>query len=139
MADKMIEHSGTIVAIGVGVLKVEIVSSAACGECSAGALCSAAEKRRKVVDVLPTPGRDYALGDTITFVGEQSMGARAVVFAYVIPLLLVVAGLVCAHVAGLGDGGCALVALATLVPYYAALWLLRGRIDKSFKFKAKNQ
>lgn len=139
MTDKMIEHSGTIVAIRDGVLKVEIVSSAACGECSAASLCSAAEKRRKVVDVIPTADRDYVLGDVITFVGERSMGVRAVVFAYVIPLLLVVAGLVCAHVAGLGDGGSALVALATLVPYYAALWLLRGRVDKSFKFKAKNQ
>lgn len=139
MTGKVIEHSGTIVFIGVGVLKVEIVSNAACGECAAGSLCSAAEKRRKVVDVFPTPGRDYVLGDTITFVGERSMGVRAVLLAYVIPLLLVVAGLVCAHVAGLGDGGCALVALATLVPYYAALWLLRGRIDKSFIFKAKNQ
>ena len=67
------------------------------------------------------------------------MGAKAVVLAYVVPLALVVGGLLTAHMAGVGDGGCAVAALSPLAPYYLCLWLMRGKIDKTFKFKIKNQ
>ena len=136
---KKIEHSGTVVGVEGGVLKVEIINSSACGACSAAALCSAAEKRRKIVDVMPSGGVEYTPGDIVTFVGEESMGVKAVVLAYVVPLLLVVGGLMSAHVAGFGDAACAVAALAPLAPYYVILWLMRGRIDKTFIFKIKNQ
>lgn len=135
----MIEHSGTVVGKEGGVLKVEIINSSACGACSAASLCTAAEKRLKIVDVLPAGGVEYSSGDIVTFVGEESMGVKAVVLAYVVPLFLVVGGLLSAHMAGFGDGGCALASLTPLAPYYLCLWLMRGRIDKTFKFKIKNQ
>ena len=133
-----IEHQGKVLSVEGDTLKVEIVSVSACGSCSAANLCSAAEKKSKVVDVVCAPGESYAPGDVVVFVGSESMGVRAVVVAYVVPLLLVVAGLLVGRFAGLGDAGCAVAALVPLVPFYACLYFLRGRIDKSFKFKTKN-
>ncbi len=136
--NKTIEHDGTVVSVDGNMLKVQIISVSACGTCSAANLCSAAEKEAKLVDVIAGPGETYNVGDVVTFVGDESMGTRAVAIAYVTPLLLVVAGLLCGKAAGLGDAGCALTAIAPLVPFYIALYLLRSKIDKSFKFKTKN-
>lgn len=135
---RQIEHSGTVIGVEKGVLKVEIMNSSACGACGAAQICSASEKRRKVVDVLPSDGVEYAVGDVIKFVGEESMGVKAVVIAYVIPTLLVVGGLVSAHLAGCGDGASALAGLLPLVPYYIALSLLRHKLDRSFVFRTRN-
>lgn len=134
----MIEHRGTVVAVEGDNLKVEILSVSACGACSAANLCSAAEKKSKVVDVVASDGRMFKVGDVVDFYGEDSMGIRAVVIAYVLPLLLVVAGLLCGRLLGLGDAGCAICAVAPLVPFYVGLYLLRGRVDRQFKFKTKN-
>ncbi len=135
---KKITHDGTVVAIEGDLLKVEIINVSACSSCSAANLCSASEKEAKVVDVIAGPGESYSVGDIVTFEGDESMGIRAVAVAYVTPLLLVVAGLLIGRAAGLSDAGCALAALAPLVPFYIGLYLLRDRIDKTFKFKTKN-
>lgn len=137
---KVIEHSGTVIGMDGDTLKVEILNSSACGTCSAASLCSAVEMKKKVVDVAAGGSKDdYKVGDAITFVVEEGMGARAVLIAYVAPLLLMVASLLAARLVGCGDAGCAVAALAPLVPFYLTLWLLRGKLDKTFKFKTKNQ
>ena len=137
---EVIEHSGTVIGKDGDTLKVEILSSSACGSCSAASLCSAVEMKKKVVDVAVSGSEeDYKVGDSISFVGEAGMGARAVRIAYVAPLLLMVAGLLTARLAGCGDAGCAVAALAPLVPFYLTLWLLRGKLDRTFEFKTKNQ
>lgn len=133
-----IEHRGTVVAVDGDNLKVEIISVSACGSCSAANLCSAAEKKSKVVDVIASAGQKFNVGDVVDFVGDDSMGVRAVVIAYVVPLMLVVVGLVCGKALGLGDAGCAVCAIAPLAPFYLGLYFLRGRVDKQFKFRAKN-
>lgn len=139
-SEKIIEHTGTIVGKDGDTLKVEILNNSACGACSAASLCSAVEMKKKVVDVDASASKkEYRVGDVIAFVGEEGMGVRAVLVAYVAPLLLMVAGLLLARWAGCGDAGCAAAALAPLVPFYLTLWLFRGKIDRTFKFRTKNQ
>ena len=134
----VIEHQGTVVSKDGNLLKVEIISVSACGSCSAAHLCSAAEKKSKVVDVISAAGEDISVGDVSTKMGDESMGVKAVAIAYVLPLLLIVAGLLAAKAAGLSDAWCAVAAVAPLLPFYVGLYLLRGMVDNSFKFKTKN-
>lgn len=135
----IIEHSGTVVAVEGDNLKVEIINVSACASCSAANMCTAAESKAKIVDVIAAPGEKYGVGDVVEFVGDESMGFRAVAVAYVLPLVLLVAGLLTGRALNLGDAGCALCAIAPLVPFYIGLYFLRGHVDKQFKFKTKNQ
>lgn len=133
---KEIKHDGKVVEVKAdGQLRVEIISVSACASCSAAHLCTASEKKAKIVEVMSAPGESYKVGDVVTFVGDESMSAKAVIVAYVTPLLLMVAGLMGGHLAGLGDGGCAISALAPLVPFYATLYILRKKISKTFTFR----
>lgn len=134
-----IEHRGTVVAIDGVNLKVEIINYSACASCSAANMCTAAESKAKIVDVVAGRGETYNVGDVVDFVGDESMGFRAIAVAYVLPMLLLVAGLVCGKLLGFGDAGIALCALAPLVPFYLGLYLLRNKVDRHFKFKTKNQ
>ena len=76
-----------------------------------------------------------SVGQTVTIAGEESMGMTAVMLAFGLPLLLLIAGLVTAiSVTGSEKIGAA-VALGILVPYYIVLMLLRKRIKKDFQFR----
>lgn len=132
-----IEHSGTVVGVGVRSLQVEITTSSACASCNAAKMCNAAESKQKIVEVIPTAGRTYEVGDTVVFVGSSAMEGRAVLIAYVCPLLLMLVGMVLAHLAGASDAVKALCAIVPLPFYYIALKLLRPKIDKQFIFKTK--
>lgn len=135
--NSVVEHRGTVVAIQGGNLKVEIISVSACASCNAAEMCNASEKKVKVVDVVAEPGVPVAVGDVVDFYGDESMGFRAIFVAYVVPLLLLVAGLLAGRACGLGDAGCALCAVAPLAPFYLGLYIFRGRLDRQFKFRIK--
>lgn len=128
-----------MIAVEGDTLKVEIISVSACASCTAANMCTAAESKAKVVDVIMAPGESYEVGDVVEFIGSESMGLRAIAIAYVLPLLLLVAGLLIGRALGYSDALCALCAVAPLVPFYLGLYLLRGKVDKQFKFTTKNQ
>lgn len=132
-----IEHQGIVTACNNDVLTIEIQSKSACSGCHARGMCSASDAKTKHVEVQTTDAASYAVGESVSVVAAESMGLRAVVLAYVAPLVLMVAVLVAGNAMGAPDGKVGLLALALLVPYYAVLYVLRGRFKRDFVFRVK--
>lgn len=80
-----------------------------------------------------TQGR-YGVGDHVTVVADSSVGFRASLYGYVLPLLLMVVTLVAVLASVHDEGMAALAALAVLVPYYLLLYLLRGKLKTQLTF-----
>ena len=98
-----ISHRGRVVAITPEVTKVEIISESACGACHAKGLCSLGDSKVKIVD-LPTSGwSDIKVGDEVEVVLKASMGHKAVLLAYMIPLVILVAVLLALTSAGVDE------------------------------------
>ena len=55
------------------------------------------------------------------------MGMTAVLWAYVVPFVVLLGALVAASLAGWSDGAAALAAVGGIALYYGALYLLRER------------
>ncbi|MBQ3635618.1 MAG: SoxR reducing system RseC family protein [Bacteroidales bacterium] len=134
-----IEHNGRVVSQEGDCAEVEIVSTSACGSCQAAKLCNAAESKRKLVKTYLVPGQTVALGEEVTIVGEESMGLKAAVLAYVVPLILMLVTLLISHAFSLSDliGGIAALVVAGI--YFVVLRSFRSRLDKTFQFRIKNQ
>ena len=69
--------------------------------------------------------------------GDVSLGLQAVLWTYVVPLVLLMTVLMGASRLIGSDGVAALAALASLVPYYGVLYLLRDRLQRRFSFRIK--
>ena len=132
-----ISHRGRVVSVTPEFTTVEIVSESACSACHAKGFCSLGESKLKRVEV-PTSGwSGLKPGDEVEVVLKASMGHRAVLFAYLLPLVVLVAVLLAAVTAGLSELHAGLAALAAVAVYYFCLWLMRGRLRKEYIFNIK--
>ena len=129
-----ISHRGTIVSIEGGTASVEIISQSACSTCHAAGLCSASESAVKMVEVKVHSWENYHEGQQVDVFLAKSMGLKAVLISYVIPvLILMILILFLSFVtdsellAGLcGLGGTAL--------YYLVLYFFRGSLSGRYEF-----
>lgn len=132
----IIKHQGTVESITRTFVQVRIVQTSACSSCSAKAFCSSSESKEKLIDIYDADTSDLHVGQEVVVYGTTSMGMRAVGLAFGIPFLILVAVLFFAYKLTEGDEAVsASIALVSLAPYYAVLYMLRGRIKHRFSFK----
>lgn len=130
-----ISHKGRVVSVSQDSLTVEIVSSSACSSCKAASMCSMSESTTKSVTVRLLPGEKYAAGEEVEVLLSPSMGLKAALLAYFLPVVLLIAVCVPLSFAGYGallSGG---VGLAAMALYYVVLYFFRGRIEKEYEFR----
>ena len=138
MKGRQIEHRGVVERVVSHTLIVSVVQDVACSACAAAALCHSAEKKQKLVEVVASDAFRYQVGQEVTIVGELGLGLRATLWAYVVPLLLLMLALMLSvHLTG-NEGLSAIIALLALIPYYTLLYLLRGQLQRRFTFRIKS-
>ncbi len=132
-----IEHQGIVENITGSHLQVRIIQTSACAACSVKGHCTSADVKEKLIDVTVTDASSYRVGDRVCVVGELSMGALAVLYAFVFPFLILVVSLFVFMGIWNDELPAALVSFLLLVVYYFVLWLNRGRMSRRFSFSIK--
>ena len=130
-----IRHEGVVDSVDGQTVIVRITQSSACGGCQARNICRAAESKDKLVEVYRADAGGFKAGQTVMVAGAESLGMKAVAFAFGLPLLLLVAALVTAMSVAGSEKVATIAALGILVPYYIVLFLLRDRIKRDFQFR----
>lgn len=133
----MIEHEGTIDNINGNQYTIRITQSTACSECHAKGACMAADTKEKMVDVLDTSGQ-FKLNERVLLSGKTSIGYKAVLWAFVLPLILmicVVFGSI--SIWHVGELQAAFMSLLALVPYYVILYMVRRKMGEKLAFSIK--
>ena len=133
MAD-IIKHRGIVEKVDGSHIVVRIVQTSACSACSAKGLCNASESKEKQIDVYEV-NPSYQIGEEVMVCGTTSMGMRAVLLAFGVPLLILVFALgVSMKLTGedalLSSG----IALVSVVPYYIGIYFCKDRLNRTFSF-----
>lgn len=133
MAD-IIKHRGIVEKVDGSHIVVRIVQTSACSACSAKGLCNASESKEKQIDVYEA-NPSYQIGEEVMVCGTTSMGMRAVLLAFGVPLLILVLALgVSMKLTGedalLSSG----IALVSVVPYYIAIYFCKDKLNRTFSF-----
>ena len=81
-------REGVIRAIDGDDIHVEIIVSSACSGCHAKSICIPSDHRQEVIIVKNTYHENFQVGETVELLLETSAGNRAVVLAYVLPLVV---------------------------------------------------
>ena len=132
-----ISHRGRVVEITPELTSVEIISEVACASCHAKGLCGLGESKAKLVQLPTSPYLNLAPGDEVEVLLSASMGHKAVWIAYVIPCFLLIAVLLILTSTPMGELVGGLCAIASVLLYYFAVWLFRGRLRNEYIFKIK--
>lgn len=133
--DDVIKHEGVVTVTDEGNPTVKILSKSACAACHAKGVCGLADMQEKVIEVENTRHLDLKAGDKVNVTMRTSLGVKAVLWGYLYPFLLVFVVLFTLLLTTGREGLSALVALATLVPYYIVLSQMKPRFKKRFQFE----
>lgn len=136
---RAIEHIATVERVGNGVVVVELTAQSACATCHARAACGMGESTRKRIEVATPDASAYLPGERVVVSVERNMGMTAVLWAYVVPIVVLLGVLASVSLAGGGDGAAALASLVAVGLYYAVLYLFRRRLEKKIHFKIHKQ
>lgn len=131
----IIQHQGTVESIDGSHIRVRIVQTSACASCVAHKYCNSSESKEKMIDVYTKEADRYAVGQSVNVYGTTSMGMRAVLWAFGVPFVVLVAVLYASIM--LTDGNeplSALWALGSLAVYYLILYVCRDKMKKKFVF-----
>lgn len=133
-----IQHSGVVEDIREGVVYVRILQTSACSTCSAAQLCKSSESKEKIVEVRTPLAMQYERGQNVMVVGSTQQGLKATLFAYVLPLVVLIAVLLLTKSMSGDDGLSAIAALVVTAFYFFGLYLLRHTLENKFTFKIQN-
>ena len=133
----MITHKGVIEQINGEKITVRILQQSACSSCHAKGACMAADSKEKLVELCDCSGV-YTLHEQVIIEGKESIGYKAVFWAFLLPLIILLAMLVLTTgVWHFGEMEAALSALFALAPYYLLLYLFRNSMAHTFQFSIK--
>ncbi len=134
MKDK-ITHKGIVESVNGGHVRVRIVQNSACSGCHAKAYCSSSDSKEKIIDVYNCD-EEVGMGDIVTVVASTSMSGYAVVLAFVLPLVFMIATIVvCLQFVGLKEDVSALFGAMMLAAYWLLLFLNKDRISRKLVFR----
>ena len=134
----MIQHEGIIEKINGPRITVRILQQSACSSCHAKGACLAADSKEKLIDIEDHSGR-FHVNQQVLIEGKESIGYQAVLWAFVLPLSILLVLLVLSlSLWHFSEMEAALASMVALAPYYLVLYLLRDKMAKKFRFNIKN-
>ncbi len=133
-----IVKNGLVKAIKSNCIDVEIISCSACSGCTISSSCSMSETKRRIVTIQGNYAEQYQIGDKVEVVMSDRLGLQAVVYAFVIPLVLLLIAVACCHGYGFDDIISGISGIIVLIPYYFVLFLNRNRLENKFCCRLKN-
>ncbi len=132
-----IEHPGVVEDISGKNVMVRIKSRTACGDCKSKSYCGLQDVKDKIIDIETSKAADYKIGQKITVTLKQSLGYKAVLLGYMVPLVILIMALIVMITLTGNEPLSALIAVLIMVPYYVMVYLKRHKLRKTFNFHIK--
>ena len=133
--EEMIRHNGIVEQVKGDRAIVRIGQTSACAGCHAAKMCMASEhKEKRIEGVMLSP---MQAGDEVEVQVKEQLGWLAVVLAYVVPFLLLVAAVAGFNRLGWSEAQSGTSALASVAVYYVILRLFRDKLQRKFTFEVR--
>ena len=130
-----ISHEGIITRIDDNNVQVKILSKSACASCNIKGACNMSEMKEKLI-VIPRPkDKDFSVGQNVNISMGLGQANKAVIFAYVIPTIILFSMIFILNHFKIEEGINALISIGSLVPYYLILFLFRDKMKCKFEYE----
>lgn len=132
--EEFISHEGVIKSISDEVICVSIRQNSACAGCHARSACVGISDKERIVEV-SSSNSFFEKGEKVRVKIHKHLGFKAIVYAFVIPLISLFISVFLAFRLTGDEVIVALAALASLALYFFILFLLKGKMKQAFSFE----
>jgi sigma-E factor negative regulatory protein RseC len=132
---RVITHEGVVVNANGTHVQVKIISLSACVGCHAKESCIAADMKEKIIDAIPLEPLNPC--DPVIVKMAERVGWIAVFYGFFLPFLVLAVLLFSLPSLGFSETMAGLIAIASLIPYYIALYIFRKKFEKKIFFTAE--
>lgn len=128
-----IAHKGIVRTISDDMITVAIAAESACGDCHAKTICGFSEVSEKLVHVQNNSARNVQVGDEVRVAMDSTLGTKAVLLAYIIPLFILIATLFIL-LQFTTDILATTIALALVAYHFLILHKNKNKLERKFSF-----
>lgn len=130
-----IKHTATVEHVNGNHVTVRILQTSACSSCRAKGFCSSTECKEKLIDVCYDGKFPLHTGQKVMICAPTSVGTKAVLLAFAVPCVLLLATLFVTYYLTHGNEELsAVISLLMLCPYYLILYVLRNKMKRELCF-----
>ena len=130
-----ISHEGIVTRIDDNNVEVKILSKSACASCNIKGACNMSEMKEKIISINTPKANDFQIGQNVMVSMGLGQANKAVVFAYVIPTIILFSMIFILNYFKIEEGINALISIGSLVPYYLILFLFRDKMKRKFEYE----
>ena len=134
MSDR-ISHDGIITNISNDEVEIKILSKSACASCNIKGACNMSEMKEKIISIPRPKDKELSIGQEVRISMGLGQANSAVIFAYVIPVIILVGMIFILNALKFDEGINALISIGSLVPYYLVLYLFRNKLKRKFEYE----
>lgn len=128
---------GIVHAINGDDIEVEITISSACSGCHAKNICLPNDHKQEFVTAKALYHESFEIGERVGLVLKNSAGQKAVIIAYLLPLIVLLIALFGSYAIFKNELVSVIVSIVFVVVYYLILKHFRKKIDESLTFFVK--
>lgn len=140
MREDYVEQKGIVIKKQEDKVVVKIEQKSTCSSCHARGACTSLDKKDKEIEVKTKDAENYNVGDEVIITISTKLGLKAVLIAFVLPLiLLVIALFLSIKVFSLTQSLSALISLIVVAVYYFLLYKQNHLLSKEFTFSIKEK
>lgn len=118
---------------------VEIIVSSACSGCHAKSICIPSDRRQEKIWIKKTDNQQFEIGETVNIILESSAGNKAVVLAYVIPLVVLLVLMLTIFSTTHNELLSIAISVLGVVVYYLILKSYNSKLDKEISFSVEKK
>ncbi len=130
-------HHGVVREVGEQMVVVGIEAAGACEGCKVQGLCGLSGESEKEVAVWDRDAAGYRVGDEVVVGIGTAMALKAVLWAYIVPFLLMLAVLLTLSNYGFTELVQGVATLGAVAVYYVGLWFFRKKLERDIVFKIR--
>ena len=127
-------HDGKVIAVEAGRVIVEMHVVSACSSCKAHEKCAFVDTAEKRVEVDTPEWSHYNIGDKVVVSVNEGLGLFAVLLAYLLPAVILIATLILSLSLLENEGIAALITLFATSLYFFLLYRFRNHLQQKFSF-----
>lgn len=140
MKEACVEQKGIVIKKQEDKVIVKIEQKSTCSSCHARGACTSLDKKDKEIEIKTKDVENYNIGDEVIITISTKLGMKAVLIAFVLPLiLLVIALFLSIKLFSLTQSLSALVSLLVVAAYYFFLYKQNLFLSKEFNFLIKEK
>ena len=136
MAKDTIEHDGIVIKVEESSIIVAIQNQSACASCHSKGACGLSEVVQKNITA-ERPNVPVAVGDKVIVTASTRNATLSVIFAYIIPSILIIVLLALLTLSGTSEIVAASLVLLAVAIYFTMLYFCRNSFARKIKFKVK--